>query len=87
MVNIDHLIQLGKEGRLDELEKIRKEAFESLLAQVTDEDQRRRLCATHWKCQTLQHKYKNPAMAAAMAFEMMMESLAQLRDALKSDER
>lgn len=81
-MNVNKLIELGKQGNMKALEQEREKMVQELLNQVTDPDQLRRLKQLHFKVKNLRYKYKNPLVACVKVNEMMMESLRDLNVAL-----
>lgn len=83
MKSVDELIQLQKEGNLEELERIREEEAMKIIESVEDEERRRELGQLHWKMKNIHVQYKNPQVAAQKANELMMEQFKLLDDKLQ----
>lgn len=81
-MNVDKLIELGKQGNTEALEQERERMVQELLDQATDPAQRLKLEQLHFKVKNLRYKYKNPLVACVKVNEMMMESLRDLNVAL-----
>lgn len=81
-MNIDELIQLGKEGKPDEIEAERERLFQEVIATVENPEQRCKLEGLHFQLRNIRYKYKDPYMAALKANELMMGVLLELNEEL-----
>lgn len=81
-MNIQEMIELGKQGRFDELEEQRERMYQELMDNVTNEETKRKLAGLHFQVKNIRYKYKNPLVAAIKVNELMMQSLGELNQSL-----
>lgn len=81
-MNIEHMIQLGKQKDFDKLEEIREQLYQELINKISDPEQKRKIEGLHFKAKNIRYRYKNPLMAAIKANELMLQSLGELNKTL-----
>ena len=82
-MDIDKMVELGEEGKFEELEAIRESMYQEFIESVTDVDQKRKLQGLHFKVKNVKATCKGPNEAMYKSYSMMLESFLELNERLK----